>query len=237
VTHRLIAFVASLLLISTAASAGPNWQSIDLAISPQNLPKVQAALNTLMKSLGADLKGGSVSLMANTAGGATSHSIITSFDSRAEREVWLQKLRASKAWAAYVQATAGMTEAGQTSRMNLVKNWGEENAGSNVFWEIHAFIVTDASALLAAVDALQASDAGKAMGAQVYVSEVSAAGISPITHLISVGNAGEAQAEASSAALVSTKAWQTYLDASRKVATHQGMFMLRTVATWGNAAE
>ena len=106
-----------------------------------------------------------------------------------------------------------------------------------MFWEIHAFTVTDATAFVAAIDALQASDAGKTTGAQVYLSEVAAAGLSPATHLISVGFASEAQAEASNAALSATPEWQTYLAASRKVATYEGTFMLRTLATWGNAGQ
>ncbi|TFG97143.1 MAG: hypothetical protein E4H11_02330 [Myxococcales bacterium] len=234
--HRIVSFAASLLLLSTTASAGPNWQTIELSISLADAPKVQAALDKLMSSSGVDLKG-NVSLMANVAGGDTSHLIISSFDSRAEREAWIKKLRASDAWAAYAKATDGMAEATRTSRMNFVKSWGEENADSDVFWAIHAFSVRDAPAFVAAIDALQASDAGKASAAQVHLSEVAAAGLTPVSHLISVGYASEAQAEASNAAMRPTKAWATYLEASRKAGTHQGTFLMRTLATWGNEGE
>jgi hypothetical protein len=236
VIHRIVSFAASLLLVSTTASAGPNWQTIELSISLADAPKVQAALDKLMTSVGTDLKG-SVSLMANVAGGNGSHLIISSFDSRAAREAWIMKLRASDAWTAYAKATDGMAEATRTSRMNMVKSWGEENADSDVFWAIHAFSVRDAPAFVAAIDALQASEAGKASSAQVHLSEVAAAGITPVTHLISVGYASEAQAEASNAAMRPTKEWATYLEASRKAGTHQGSFLMRTLATWGNEGE
>ena len=234
--HRIVALAAGLLLVSTAAFAGPNWQTIGLSISLADLPKVQAALEKLMSTAGADLEG-NVSLMANVAGGDTSHSIISSFDSRAEREAWLGKLYASDAWAEYAKATAGLTAAGETSRMDFVKSWGEENADSDVFWEIHAFTVTDAAAFLAVLDSLQASDAGKASPAQVHLSAVAAAGLSPVTHLISVGFASEAQAETANAATQATEDWATYLEASGKAGSYEGTFLLRTIATWGGSGE
>jgi hypothetical protein len=234
--HRIIVLVAGLLLMSTVASAGSNWQTIELSISLANAPKVQAALDKLMKAAGGDLEG-NVSLMGSVAGGANSHVIISSFDSRAAREAWTSKLFASDAWATYVKATDGMTEAVGTSRMDFEKSWGESNADADVFWEIHAFTVADEPALVAALDALMASDAGKAMGTQVYLSSVAAAGLSPSTHLISVGFASEAHAETSTAALEASKAWATYFKASRKAATHDGTFMLRTLATWGSQGE
>jgi hypothetical protein len=176
--HRLVLFVASLLLVSTAASAGPNWGTISLSMSIADAPKVRAALDKLMNSVGSDLTGNisNISLMANVAGGGSSHVIISSFDSRAAREAWLQKMRSSQAWADYAKATDGMVEPVGVSRMDFVKSWGEENADADVFWEIHAFSVSDVSAFVAALDALQATDAGKATGAQVHLSEVAAGG-------------------------------------------------------------
>jgi hypothetical protein len=230
---RTALLAIGLLMVSTSATAGPNWTSIGLNISLQDAPKVQAALDDLMKSTGSGLTG-NVSLMANVAGGATSHSIISSFDSRAAREAWLTKMRASKAWAKYVKTTAGMTSPGETSRMDFVDDWGTDNADATVLWEMHAFTVTDPGAFLAALEALQASDAGKAAGAQVYLSAVGAAGLAPATHVISVGYKSEAHAEASSAALNETEAWATYLEASGEAGTFEGTFVLQTVSTWGD---
>lgn len=100
-----------------------------------------------MASPAADLKG-NVSLMANDVGATTSHTIISSFDSRADREAWTEKLYASDAWTKYAKVTEGMTKVRETSRIDFMKNWGEENAKSDVVWEIHGFTVTDAKAFL-----------------------------------------------------------------------------------------
>jgi len=235
--HRIVLLAATLFLVSTTAFAGPNWHTIGLSMSLADAPKVQAALETLMSSAGAEGLGGSVSLMVDVAGGETTHTIISTFDSRAEREAWLGKLFASKAWAAYARATNGMTQASGTSRMDFIKSWGEKNVDADVFWEIHAFTVTDDAAFMAALEALNSSDAGMTTGAQVHLSAIAAGGLSPVTHLISVGFASEAQAESSNAVLRATNDWAKYLEASGKAGSYDGTFMMRTVATWGNDGE
>jgi hypothetical protein len=234
---RIAFLAASLLILSTPAAAGPIWNSINLSISPADAPKVAAALDKLMKATGDGLTG-SVSLMAYVAGGegSVSHNIISSFDSRAEGEAWGRKVSESDAWKKYAKETDGMTQLGGLSRMNFVKSWGEDDA-ADAFWEIYGFNVSDAGAFTAALDALNASDAGKATGASVHLSEIAAAGAAPVTHLISVGYKSEAEAEKSSAELIATKAWATYLDASSKAATPAGAWMIRTVKTWGADAQ
>ncbi len=99
---RIALLVAGLLLVSTAATAGPNWQTLSISISLTDVPKVVAALDKLISTSGDDLTG-TVSLMANIVGGNSpaSHTFISSFDSRAEREAWIQNLLPSAAWAEY----------------------------------------------------------------------------------------------------------------------------------------
>lgn len=234
---RVAFLAASLLILSTPAAAGPIWNSINLSISPADAPKVVAALDKMMKSMGDELTG-SVSLMAYVAGGrgSVSHNIITAFDSRAEGEAWGQKISASDAWKKYTKETDGMAQLGGMSRMNSLKSWGEDDPAI-VFWEIYGFNVSDAEAFSAAIDALNESDAGKALGATVYLSEIGAAGMAPVTHLISVGYKSEAEAEKSSAKLLTTKDWATYNEASSKAATPAGAWMIRTVKTWGGDAQ
>jgi hypothetical protein len=53
---------------------------------------------------------------------------------------------------------------------------------------------------------------------QVYLSEVVAGGISPVTHVISVGYASEAEMESWSKVRDASADWSTYLTASRKSA-------------------
>ena len=95
-------------------------------MSPADAPKVQAALTTLMEAAGDDLTG-TVSLMANVAGGDSSHTIISSFESRAARETFLNKLYASDAWASYADATSDLTTRTDAARMDFVKDWGTDN--------------------------------------------------------------------------------------------------------------
>ena len=231
---RIPILAIALGMMATPALAGPNWHSIGLEIEPADQPTVQAAFSTLMDAVGDDLTG-SVSLMTSVAGGDSSHTIISAFDSRAEREAFLTRLYASDAWADYAKATRGLATRTDSARLDFVKDWGSENEGATVLWEMHAIAVTDEAALVAALDALQASDAGKATLNQVYLSRVAAAGFTPATHVISVGFSGEAHAESASAALFASDAWATYQEATRDVAERLGTFISRTLATWGDS--
>jgi hypothetical protein len=232
---RTALLVAGLLLFSTTATAGPNWQTISFSITPANFPKVMKAMDKLLSSSADDLTG-TVSLMANVAGGEYSHSIISSFDSRAAREKWTQGLRTSPAWSEFASATAGLLEARGSSRMDFVKSWGKENA-KDVFWEIYAFTVTDAAAFSAAIDGLMASGTGKKFPGQVRLSAVAASGISPVTHLISVGFESEAEAETWNDSMITTKDWASYQKASEAASSFAGAFLTRTIKTWGNAGD
>ena len=232
-TTALVA--ASLLLVSTAATAGSNWQTFSFSTSPENLPRLMVELDKLMSSADAELTG-TASLMANVAGGSTSHTFISSFESRAAREAWAQRLQASPAWANFAKATSGLIEPGESSRMNFVKSWGQES-DKDVFWEIFAFTVADPAAFSTAIDTFLASDTGKKFPGQVYLSAVAAAGISPVTHLISVGYESEGEAETWNESMITTKDWASYQQASSKVSTFAGAFMIRSIKTWGNAGE
>jgi hypothetical protein len=227
--------VAGLLLISTAATAGPNWQSLSFSTSPADAPKLVAELDKLMAAI-AMAPDSSAALMANVAGGSTSHSFISSFESRAAREAWASRLLTSDAWTRFAKATSGIVERGSTSRMNFVKSWGEEN-DKDVFWEIFSFTVTDAAAFTAAIDTLLASETGAKFPGQVHLSSVAAAGMSQSTHLIAVGYESEAEAETWNATMLPSKDWATYMDASQKVGTNTGAFMVRSIKTWSNAGE
>lgn len=71
----------------------------------------------------------------------------------------------------------------------------------------------------------------------MYLSEIAAAGVSPVTHLISVGFASEAQAEKSNAMIGASAGWATYLDVAAKAGTYHGTYLQRTLATWGSDGE
>ena len=232
---RTTLLVAGMLLVSNVATAGSNWQTFTFSTTPTDLPKVLAAAEKLMAAAGPGDKG-TVSLMANVAGGDHSHMFVSSFDSRAARETWAKSFTASPAWKEFTKTTSGLIERGQSSRMDLVKSWGEQSS-KDVFWEIYAFTVTDADDFSEAIDDFLASDTGKTSPGQVHLSAVAAAGLSQVTHLISVGFESEAEAETWEDSIVTSKDWASYQKASDKVSTFAGAFMIRTIQTWGSSGD
>ena len=234
--HRFVSFSAALCLLAAPAFAGPNWHAINLSVAPGDAPAVQAAFAKMMGSAGGNLGSGSVSLMGNVAGGDGTHVVISSFESRAAREAWVETLFASDAWTAYAKATAGKTTGAGASRFDFVADWGTDNEGADVFWELHALRVSDEGALQAALDALQNSDVMKAAGTQVYLSRLAAAGLSKATHIVSVGFQSEAHAEKANAARVASDAWAAFQEATDGVSSYLGGFMLRTLQTYGDGS-
>lgn len=233
---KRVALLAAGLLLGSVASAAPNWQVTSFSMDPQNLSKVLAATDALLSSPAAKEMPGSVSLMANLIDGSdpSTHSFITAFDSLGAREAFFQKLQADDAWGAFLEAFTPLTDPGATSRMTFLKSWGEES-GKDVVWEIHAFAVSDAAAFAAALDAFLASGTGKGFPGQVHLSAVAAAGITEVTHLISVGFESQAESETWGDALVGKSDWTAYLDASGASSEFRGTYVIRTVKTWGGS--
>jgi hypothetical protein len=58
-----------------------------------------------------------------------------------------------------------------------------------------------------------------------------------VTHLISVGFESEAEAETWGDSMVASKDWTAYQEASGKVSTYAGAFMIRTIQTWSSSAD
>ena len=63
------------------------------------------------------------------------------------------------------------------------------------------------------------------------------AGITPVTHLISVGFESEAEAETWNGVIAPSADWAAYLEASRKAASIEGGFYIRTIKTWGDTGD
>jgi hypothetical protein len=234
---RLALLAGGLLLLAHAAGAGQNWQVSSFATEPQNVPKVVAATDKLMAALGKEFNG-SVSLMQAVLDGAdpATHSYISVFNSMAEREAWFQKMQADPAWDAFLSTFAPLSDPVSTSRMNTLKSWGPES-DADVVWRLHVFDVSDPMAFTKALDTLMASSTGQKGPAQVYLSEVDAAGVTDFTHVISVGYESEAEAEAWIAELRGTEDWTAYIEASQKAGEFGGTFVIRTLKTWGTLPE
>ena len=88
---------------------------------------------------------------------------------------------------------------------------------------------------LAAVNALMAIPTGTTFPGQVHVSAVVAGGITPVTTVISVGYASEAEMETWVASRNASAGWATYIEASGNVSEFLGTSLARTVKRWGGA--
>ena len=230
------AILAAGLLLGHVASAAPNWQVTSFSMEPQNLAKVLAATDALMSSPSGQMIPGTVSLMVNVIDGSdpSTHSFISSFDSMAAREAFFEKLQADDAWGEFLGAFNPLSDPVAVSRMTILKSWGEES-DNDVVWQIHAFTVSDDAAFPAALDAFLGSDTGKGFPGQVHLSAVAAAGMTNVTHLISVGFESEAEAESWGDGMATSSDWAAYLEASGKASEFRGTYIIRTLKTWGTA--
>ena len=224
--------------LAQPAFAGPNWQVTAFATDPQNASKVVAITDALMASPVGKQMPGTVSLMLNVAAGPgpSTHSFITSFESRAEREAFFEKLTADPAWSKFQKGFTSISERAGVTRLSFLESWGETAAG-DVFWELYALEVSDADAYVAALDSFLASETGKDFPGSVYLSRVDAAGPSPSTHVVSVGYESEAEAETWGDAAAATKDWKRFMKDVRKASKPTGTWYLRTLKTWGTPQE
>ena len=115
-----------------------------------------------------------------------------------------------------------------------VRSWGDI-ADTDPVWVSHAFVVSDPAAFLAAFDELLASPTGKKFPGQVHLSGVSAGGITPVTHVASVGYASEAEREAWIQTRSGSAAWAAYVEATKASSRLLGTSLFRTLRSWGPA--
>ena len=132
---------------------------------------------------------------------------------------------------ALLDTFASVAEAGSTSRMTFLKNWGEGDG--DVVWHLFGLKVKDAAAYLAALDTMMASGTGKKFPGSLYLSSVAAAGMTDVTHILSVGYASEAEGEAWVEGMVQSNEWAAFQRATDPISDNAGAWVLRTVKTWG----
>lgn len=225
-----------LVFISQAAAASTTWSAISITTTPQNAPAVIAAADKLMSSPAGKEFPGKLLLQASVADGAdpATHTFVPIYKSTADREAFGQKLQADPAWPLFQAAMTKLSQPASTVLYGTMKRWGDVNDTDGV-WQGHAFAVKDPAALLAALNQLMASETGKKFPGQVYLSEVIAGGITPVTHMISVGFASEVEMAAWNDSLVGNADWTAYLDASRLSSEYLGNTLSRTLKSWGKA--
>jgi hypothetical protein len=234
---KRIGFAAiGLLLFSHAAVAQPTWSAISISTTPANVPLVQAAVDTLLNSPAGKEFPGKLLLLAEVADGSNpaTHSFIPLYKTAAQREAFVQKLQADPAWNVFLAELTKLSQPVSTELYRTLKSWGEIVDTDHV-WMGHAFKVNEAQAFLAAIDKFLASPTGKKFPGQVYLSVVVAGGITPVTHVISVGYDSEAEMEAWTTTRDASADWATFQKESRKAAEYLGGSLARELKSWGPA--
>ena len=233
---KRIGFTAIGLLFFSHAAAAQTWSAISFSTTAPNAPLVVAAADALMSSAAGKTFPGKLLLQAEVADGDSpaTHSFIPIYKTAAERETFVQALQADPAWNTFTAEMAKLSQPVSTVLYRSAKTWGELVDTDHV-WMGYAFHVTDPAAFVASLNKLMASPTGKKFPGQVYLSAVVAGGISPVTHLISVGFASQAEMETWDATRDASADWATYIKESRKAAEFLGANLSQDLKSWGPA--
>ena len=235
---RRIAFLAfSFLFFAQTAAANTSWSMISFTTTPQNAPVVLAAADKLMQSAAGKTFPGRLHLQASLVDGANpaTHSFVPIYASAKEREDFAVKLQADPAWGEFMETMSSTTQPVATTLHRTLKSWGMPDDSDRV-WMAYAFSVRDPAAFRAAVDQLMASPTGKKFPGQVHLSSIVAGGLSPVSHVISVGYQSEAEMEAWEEMRDASADWAAYLQASRPAADFLGASLARDLKIWGPAS-
>ncbi len=230
-------FAATALFIAQASAADPTLQINGIALNPgANPADVVAATDQLMGSEILKQGTGRLLLLASLADGdnPATHAFAVLNKSAAAGEAFGQKLAADPAWAQFQGAMAKLGTITNTARYRTIKSWGDIS-DSDAVWLGVALVVTDVPAFLAARDRYQASETGKKFPGQGHLSAVVAAGASPVTHVVSVGYASEAEMESWGTVNRASADWQAYQTAIQGSAQVVGFTLSRVVKAWGPA--
>lgn len=226
--------VIGLLFFSQAANAWPTWSAFSFSTTPQNAPQVVAATDKFLSSAIGKEFPGRVLLQVHVADGddPATHTFVPLYKSAADREAYVKKVMDDPAWADFEATMARVAEPASNLMLQTLKSWGEV-VDSDLVWMSYSFTVKEPAAFVGAIDRFMASETGKKFPGQVHLAGVLAAGISPLTHTVSVGYSSEAEMEAWSASLMGNADWAAYLDASRPTAQPLGSTLFLTIKSWG----
>jgi hypothetical protein len=125
-----------------------------------------------------------------------------------------------------------LSQPGGTVLYRNNKSWGDINDTDDT-WMAHAITVSDPGAYLAALDALMASPTGQKFPGQVYLSTVVAGGMSPVTHLVSVGYDSVKEMADWLTVRDASADWATFQRATEGVSEYVGGSVAATGKTWG----
>jgi hypothetical protein len=228
---------AAALLTAQVSAADPTSQINGIALSPgATVVDLVAAGDRFMASDIGKQAPGRVMLFANTADGDSpaTHSFVVLNKSAASGEAYSQKLVGTPAMAEFQAAAAKLSTTTSTARYRTVKSWGDIS-DTDAVWLGVALAVKDVPAFLAARDRYRATETGKKFPGQGHLAAVVAAGASPVTHVIFVGYANEAEMESWGAVNATSADWQAFQAEISDNAQVLGFTLSRLVKSWGTA--
>lgn len=231
------AVIGLFFLLGQTASAAPSWSIIAFSMTPQNAPAVLAAADKLMSSKVGEKFPGRLLLQANVADGNSpaTHSFVPVYKSAKDREEFVQRMQRDPAWQQFLSTMTLATEPVSQTLYRTLKSWGNVSDSDQV-WMAHSFGVSDPPGFLAAIDAFMASKTGKKFPGQVHLSSVVAGGLTPVTHVISVGYTSEAEMDSWLDVRDASADWTTYVQASNPTGEFLGSAMARDMKAWGPAS-
>jgi hypothetical protein len=227
--------VAAIGIFFAAQSAtAASWSVISFTTTPQNTPKILAAGDKLMMSAAGKTFPGRLVLSQNVADGdnPATHAWVPVYKSAADREAFVQKLQADPAWDEFITTIQALSQPGGTTLYRTVKSWGDV-VDSDTVWMTHSLRVSDPATFLSALETFRSSPTGQKFTGQVHVSAVAAGGMTPVTHIISVGYASEAEMEAWADTRSASADWAAYVKVARPVSEYLGGSLGRNLKAWG----
>ncbi len=231
--------VASMFLIAAPAAwaAQPAAQLATFTATPAGAAALGAAVDTLMASSVGKEFPGHLWLQVRLADGAdpATHGFFSVYRDTAAREAFTKKLYATPEWKAFTDTYASNAKTVATGRMRVQARWGEA-AQSDDYWEAYFVDANDAAAITGALQAYFASATGKQHPGQVWLFSASALGASPVSHIVSVGFSGEAEAEAWRDKSTGTDDWKALMAAFDKHSEYHGAIHVRDMKEWGRPA-
>jgi hypothetical protein len=195
---------------------------------------VLAAIEKFMATKAGKKMPGSYSLMVSLVDGAnpTTHSIIWATNSTAERETYTKSMEGNADWAALVASLSNATDGWTTYRMAFDKTWGDSGDADSL-WFVHSVIIPDPAAYESALDTLMSSAVAKKFKGSMTLSTVAAGGVTPASHLLSVGYENEAEKEAWDDALAGSAEFAAFEKATAGSSEYKGTTIISTVKSWG----
>jgi len=182
---------AMLLITSMVASAGPNVTFFNVQVMPGKQSDVLAGAQTFMNSDTGKKFTGSLHVNALSFNGKSpaTHTFVVLHNSRKEAQAWNQQLLSSQDWADWMATLNAVSTPISQTNMDMVKSWGTID-NDDRYWDATYFSTQDGAAVVAAMDALMATDRFKQFPGQVWLNATAFGGDmihGHTTHMFAVG--------------------------------------------------